>query len=135
MSARSSADGRIGLSSTAPRSPWIGLDRKAVTGNDKPERHSVDDEQDSESILDKPAPLQDGKDHNLVTWDGPDDPDNPRNWSTPYKLFLTTLCCITTLNVYVSEHSLVSADCLFLYHQNIRLISSNACVDIHRQRF
>ncbi|KIM72881.1 hypothetical protein PILCRDRAFT_46647, partial [Piloderma croceum F 1598] len=34
-----------------------------------------------------------------VTWDGPDDPHNPRNWSTPYKLFLTTLGCITALNV------------------------------------
>ena len=108
MSARS-AEGCTGLSSTASRFPWTGLDRKAVTENDKSEIYTVEDEQDSKSILEKPVPSHDGKDCSLVTWDGPDDPENPRNWSTPYRLFLTALCCVTTLNVYVSKHNCLQA--------------------------
>jgi hypothetical protein len=30
-----------------------------------------------------------GKDPNLVDWDGEDDKENPRNWSTPYKSWIT----------------------------------------------
>jgi hypothetical protein len=29
------------------------------------------------------------KDPNIVDWDGPDDQENPRNWSTLYKSWLT----------------------------------------------
>lgn len=41
------------------------------------------------------------KDHNLVGWDGPDDPENPQNWSKTYKCFVTGICAIITFNVYV----------------------------------
>ncbi|KAF8637055.1 hypothetical protein AX16_010910 [Volvariella volvacea WC 439] len=34
-----------------------------------------------------------------VTWDGPNDPENPLSWSTGYKWFLTFLCSFMTLNV------------------------------------
>lgn len=35
---------------------------------------------------------------NLVDWDGPDDPENPMNWSKSQKaLFITTLGYISTL--------------------------------------
>lgn len=37
-----------------------------------------------------------------VSWDGPNDPDNPQNWSKPYKWLITILCCLLTLNVYAS---------------------------------
>lgn len=37
----------------------------------------------------------------LVTWDGPDDPDNPHNWSIAYRWWATLLCAVMTLNVYV----------------------------------
>jgi len=40
-------------------------------------------------------------DPNLVTWNGPDDPANPQNWSFWYKLWLTTVCTLMTLAVYV----------------------------------
>ncbi|EIM87761.1 MFS general substrate transporter [Stereum hirsutum FP-91666 SS1] len=36
---------------------------------------------------------------NLVTWDGPDDPDNPHNWSMAYRWWATLLCAVMTLNV------------------------------------
>ncbi|KAI4633036.1 hypothetical protein J4E80_000396 [Alternaria sp. BMP 0032] len=42
--------------------------------------------------------MKDGKEVELHTWDGPKDPDNPFNWSTKYKWFLTiTVCFISIL--------------------------------------
>ncbi|KAI4943696.1 hypothetical protein J4E86_009661 [Alternaria arbusti] len=42
--------------------------------------------------------MKDGKEVELHTWDGPQDPDNPFNWSTKYKWFLTiTVCFISIL--------------------------------------
>ena len=40
-------------------------------------------------------------DPNMITWDGPNDPSNPQNWSTTYKWFVTLVCTIITVNVYV----------------------------------
>ncbi|KAF8595800.1 MFS general substrate transporter [Ceratobasidium sp. AG-I] len=34
----------------------------------------------------------------LVQWDGPDDPDNPKNWSRAFRWYLTILGGITVLN-------------------------------------
>ena len=48
----------------------------------------------SESTLEHPEPK-------AVTWDGPDDPSNPQNWSYGYKWFVTLICGLLTLNVYV----------------------------------
>ncbi|KAI4711901.1 hypothetical protein J4E89_003344 [Alternaria sp. Ai002NY15] len=42
--------------------------------------------------------MKDGKEVELHTWNGPQDPDNPFNWSTKYKWFLTiTVCFISIL--------------------------------------
>jgi DHA1 family multidrug resistance protein-like MFS transporter len=40
-------------------------------------------------------------DPNVVTWDGPEDPENPKNWSFWYRWWITILCPVMTLNVYV----------------------------------
>ena len=40
-------------------------------------------------------------DPNVVTWDGPEDPENPKNWSFSYRWFITIACTVMTLNVYV----------------------------------
>jgi hypothetical protein len=85
------------------------MDHNHVTENEE-DGYDVGDAQ--EPVSEKPAPSQDGKDYNLVAWDGPDDPDNPRNWSTPYKLFLTAICCVTAINVYVLKHRLLLDDLL-----------------------
>ena len=37
-------------------------------------------------------------DPNMVTWDTPDDPTNPQNWTTVYKWLVTIVCLITTVN-------------------------------------
>lgn len=38
----------------------------------------------------------------LVDW-APDDPHNPRNWSTPKKLFVTFQICLLTTSVYIGS--------------------------------
>ena len=40
------------------------------------------------------------KDPNLVTWDGPNDPENPQNWSKGYKCTMTIVVIILAVNVY-----------------------------------
>jgi MFS transporter, DHA1 family, multidrug resistance protein len=44
-------------------------------------------------------------DPNVVTWDGPDDPSNPQNWSVRYRWWITTVCIAMTLNVCAPLHS------------------------------
>jgi hypothetical protein len=34
----------------------------------------------------------------FVTWDGPDDPENPKNWSCAYKWWVTAIICILSLD-------------------------------------
>ena len=43
-----------------------------------------------------------GSDHLLVDWNL-DDPQNPRNWSTPKKLFVTFQICLLTTSVYIGS--------------------------------
>lgn len=43
-----------------------------------------------------------GSDHFLVDW-APNDPQNPRNWSTPKKLFVTFQICLLTTSVYIGS--------------------------------
>jgi MFS transporter, DHA1 family, multidrug resistance protein len=38
-------------------------------------------------------------DANMITWDGPNDPLNPQNWSIKYKWLVTVVCTVMTLNV------------------------------------
>ena len=40
-------------------------------------------------------------DGNMVTWDSPNDPSNPQNWPTKYKWFITVICIVITIDVYV----------------------------------
>lgn len=40
-------------------------------------------------------------DPNVVTWDGLEDPENPKNWSFWYRWWITILCTVMTVNVYV----------------------------------
>lgn len=39
----------------------------------------------------------------FVTWDGPDDPENPKNWSYAYKWWITIIMCILSLTVSAIE--------------------------------
>jgi DHA1 family multidrug resistance protein-like MFS transporter len=35
----------------------------------------------------------------MATWDSPDDPTNPQNWTIEYKWLVTAVCLIMTVNV------------------------------------
>ncbi|KAI8628007.1 MFS general substrate transporter [Xylariaceae sp. FL1651] len=70
------------------------------------------------AILEKKVGEED-KDANLVTWDGPDDPENPQNYSVPRKVFITSiwvygnLCSAMASSIWSSG----AGDIATLYHQ------------------
>lgn len=47
----------------------------------------------------QPLPATGGEDPNKVGWDGPNDLENPKNWSTSYKWFLTGVISFVLINV------------------------------------
>ncbi|KAJ4473819.1 major facilitator superfamily domain-containing protein [Lentinula aciculospora] len=51
-----------------------------------------------------PQTLNEENDPNLVSWYGPDDPENPLNWSTPKKFFVTGALSFMTFSVYVGSN-------------------------------
>jgi hypothetical protein len=55
-----------------------------------------------ETVKGPQGPKTDGKDPNLVTWAGADDPANPKNWSNGYKWFLLSVCVVMTIDMYVN---------------------------------
>lgn len=61
---------------------------------------------DPETIADQERPIpidqEKGADHLLVQW-APNDAQNPRNWSTPKKLFVTFQICLLTTSVYIGS--------------------------------
>ncbi|KAF2495965.1 benomyl/methotrexate resistance protein [Lophium mytilinum] len=44
-----------------------------------------------------------GRDIHLIDWYGPDDPENPRNWSHAKKYFVTFEICFLTFSVYIGS--------------------------------
>lgn len=44
-----------------------------------------------------------GKDVHLVSWYGPDDSENPLNWSATKKFFVTAQICLFTTSVYIGS--------------------------------
>lgn len=46
---------------------------------------------------------QPGKKQIVVDWDGPDDPENPKNWSTFKKTLLITQIGILTISIYIGS--------------------------------
>jgi hypothetical protein len=53
------------------------------------------------SDVNNPTPISTGTDMDLITWAGPSDPANPKNWSNSYKWILMSLCVIMTVNMCV----------------------------------
>ena len=50
------------------------------------------------AVTPSPSPSQDEANSNMVTWDGPNDPRNPRNWSVKYRWFVTVLVSINNFS-------------------------------------
>jgi hypothetical protein len=53
--------------------------------------------QDGENRQEEEAP----RDPNIVDWDGPDDPENPLNWTTKRKVSATLSISLITFLTYV----------------------------------
>lgn len=45
-----------------------------------------------------------------VAWDGPNDPENPQNFTTSRKWWITIVCCVLTINSLVCVIFLLSRD-------------------------
>jgi hypothetical protein len=82
------------------------LEQEISRDENRFEAYGGDDPHEPEKGKDA-SPITSQEDLNIVTWDGPDDPTNPQNWSKLYKWFITVLCCVMTINVYVSSCYLV----------------------------
>ncbi|KAF2145680.1 uncharacterized protein K452DRAFT_356083 [Aplosporella prunicola CBS 121167] len=44
-----------------------------------------------------------GRDIHVVSWWGPNDPENPQNWSLPKKFFVTFEICLLTFSIYIGS--------------------------------
>lgn len=64
------------------------------------QHQSDNDKNNSESA---PDDLNDDSHPYLVDWNGPNDPDNPLNWSMARKSFVTGLLCLLTFSVYMDS--------------------------------
>jgi len=95
-----------------PRAAHSQLDREVYRNELRMEKYGGDD------INDPPQQLPDGTvdrtpedtiDGNQVSWDGPDDPSNPQNWTNGYRWFITVLCSLMTVNVTFASSAPTSA--------------------------
>jgi len=65
------------------------------------EQYGGDEPQDPPVKFPTKSSSHPAKDPNLVAWDGPNDPENPQNWSVRYKWFMTIVVIVMTVNVCV----------------------------------
>lgn len=95
------------------------LDEEIRRDEERIEEYGADDPEEppakspalkSPSLKSAPAASTPGLHHhkqehdpNMVRFGGPEDKDNPQNWSRRYKWFVTVICSIMTVNVYVSS--------------------------------
>ncbi|KAF8900698.1 MFS polyamine transporter [Gymnopilus junonius] len=95
--------------------PSGGAEIEAITsrGEESLERYGGDDIHEPPSKEEEalggglpPAPTLDA---NMVTWDGPDDPQNPQNWSIRRKWFITSVTIVMTVNVTFASSAPSSA--------------------------
>ncbi len=89
-----------GLTGLSPLDEELANDEAAM------EMYGGDDVQDPDKRLGREKKMPTAEVHEvlpsnepvLVTWDGPDDPDNPQNFRTSKKWLITVVCCALTVN-------------------------------------
>ena len=87
-------------------SPQMHIEQITFRGEEHFERYGGDDIHEpppKEFLVGVPSLVQSETilNTNMVTWDGPNDTSNPQNWSVKYKMFVTLVCTVITINVYV----------------------------------
>jgi hypothetical protein len=76
------------------------VERPASMASDEPlSKVPNDDKTQSDVAASSQEVLQTEDTRDFVTWDGPDDPENPKNWSYAYKWWVTGIVCILSLDV------------------------------------
>jgi hypothetical protein len=78
----------------------------SVTAAESGQLPQLNDDRQQDGFLDpkytavapSPLPSQGEADSSVVTWDGPNDPTNPRNWSVKYRWFVTVLVSINNFS-------------------------------------
>lgn len=88
---------------------WV--EEEAAREERRAEQYGGDDPQDPEprGSARVPSIREEKSDPNKVDWDGPDDPENPQNWSIRRKWFITALCLVMTVNVTFASSAPSSA--------------------------
>ena len=77
--------------------------KPAREDSDSSSRTHVGEDQPTNMASGVKVDPENGKDINLVTWYGPDDPENPQNWSTGKKFFVTFELCLLTTSIYIGS--------------------------------
>lgn len=76
------------------------VERPASRASDEPQSKIADDDKSPIDISAAPSTAHDvSHTRKFVTWDGLDDPENPKNWSYAYKWWITAIMCILSLDV------------------------------------
>ena len=60
-----------------------------------------------------------GKDIFLVSWYSPSDPENPRNWSSNWKLLITLQICLFNFAVYIASSIYVPGEADIMKEFNV----------------
>ncbi|KAF2842345.1 putative caffeine resistance protein 5 [Patellaria atrata CBS 101060] len=78
----------------------VGPQQGASDAKEQPAKQSNGD-RDGDSQCAVRLDLERGKDVHIIYWSGPDDPENPMNWSLFKKSFVTFQICLLTVSVYI----------------------------------
>ncbi|KAK9239915.1 major facilitator superfamily domain-containing protein [Lipomyces kononenkoae] len=76
-------------------------DATVAPAESEKEKRLSEDADSSKGTTRRPEDTEAGKDANLVDWYGPDDPENPQNWSTGRKIFVMAQLCLLTTSLYM----------------------------------
>ncbi|GAB7350828.1 hypothetical protein MBLNU459_g1361t2 [Dothideomycetes sp. NU459] len=60
-------------------------------------------DQEYNQMSGKPVDPEKGKNIDMVSWYGPEDPDNPQNWSQRKKFFVAFQICLLTTSIYIGS--------------------------------
>ncbi|KXS94795.1 hypothetical protein AC578_4045 [Pseudocercospora eumusae] len=82
----------------APQIPTKEVLERRPTINRTMSRRSVQSDNSTQAEIAEKGAIAE-----LVDWNGPDDPDNPHNWSLATRVFITALICILTFSIYIGS--------------------------------
>ncbi|THV03329.1 MFS polyamine transporter [Dendrothele bispora CBS 962.96] len=85
------------------------LEQEILSEEKRIKKYANDDVHEPETYVQQVSEPQSEEKEKFVTWDGPDDPTNPQNWSNTKKWLITILCASITVNVTFASSAPTSA--------------------------